>query len=183
MAGCFDNTPHENLENCPNEDTIAGIATKLYYVPVAFVKSMAMPTAGNDFESRLTIGTGGIVLNTGKAWKSIDVQVDENELKMALSGNTGNKKTKTELEMLLPGFKPKNLGFIDTYKNTPCLYAVKDAEGKIFVIGSLNIGAYIESADATTGKKIDDNSGITMKVTANTKLFLYKGEISLDPAS
>ena len=34
-----------------------------------------------------------------------------------------------------------------------------------------------------TGKKIDDNSGITMKVTANTKLFLYKGEISLDPAS
>ena len=102
---------------------------------------------------------------------------------MALSGNTGNKKTKTELEMLLPGFKPKNLGFIDTYKNTPCLYAVKDAEGKIFVIGSLNIGAYIESADATTGKKIDDNSGITVKVTANTKLFLYKGEISLDPAS
>ena len=166
MAGCFDNTPHENLENCPNEDTIAGIATKLYYVPVAFVKSMAMPTAGNDFESRITLGTGGIVLNTGKAWKSIDVQVDENELKM-----------------LLPGFKPKNLGFIDTYKNTPCLYAVKDAEGKIFVIGSLNIGAYIESADATTGKKIDDNSGITMKVTANTKLFLYKGEISLDPAS
>ncbi|SDE68422.1 hypothetical protein [Riemerella columbipharyngis] len=182
MAGCFDNTPHENLENCPNEDSFSGLTTRLYYVPTAFVKTFAKPAPGADYQSRVKIGTGGIVLDTGKSWKFIDVQFDENELKMSLTGNTGNKKVKTELDFLIPGLKVKNLGFIDAYKNTPCVYAIKDSEGKLFVLGNKDLGAYIDTADATSGKKVDDNSGITAKVMANTKLYYYEGEINLEPA-
>ncbi|AQY22670.1 hypothetical protein [Riemerella anatipestifer] len=183
MSNCFNDTPHENIENCPNEDIFAGLTTRLYYVPTAFVKSFAKPVPGADYASRIKIGTGGIVLNTGKAWKFIDIQIDENELKMNLTGNVGNKKTKTEIDFLIPGFKTKTLGFIDTYKNTPCIFAIKDAEGKLFVVGSKDLGAYIESADATSGKKIDDNSGVTAKVVANSKLYYYEGEISLEAAA
>lgn len=179
---CFDNTPHENLENCPNDDILAGITTRLYYVPTAFVKSFAKPTPTTTYESRIKMGTGGIVLQTGKAWKFIDIQMDENELKTQLAGNTGNKKMKTEVDFLIPGFRPNVIGFVDAYKNTPCVYAVKDAAGKFFIVGTKDLGAYLESAEGTTGKKVDDNSGVTAKITANGKPLLFEGEISLEPA-
>jgi len=129
------------------------------------------------------IAAGGIVLNSGKAWKSIDIQMDEGELKPTLTGNVGNKKTKTELEFLIPGLRTEVLGWIDAYKNAPCVFAVKDANGKLFVIGNKDLGARIDSAEGTTGKKIDDNSGVTVKLVANAKTCVYEGEITLEPAA
>ena len=183
MASCFDSIPHENLEHCPNDEITSGIATKLYYVPVDFIKSMAKPTISTTYASRVTIAAGGIVLNSGKAWKSIDIQMDEGELKPTLTGNVGNKKTKTELEFLIPGLRTEVLGWIDAYKNAPCVFAVKDANGKLFVIGNKDLGARIDSAEGTTGKKIDDNSGVTVKLVANAKTCVYEGEITLEPAA
>jgi len=166
-----------------NDEINSGIATKLYYVPVDFIKSMAKPTISTTYASRVTIAAGGIVLNSGKAWKSIDIQMDEGELKPTLTGNVGNKKTKTELEFLIPGLRTEVLGWIDAYKNAPCVFAVKDANGKLFVIGNKDLGARIDSAEGTTGKKIDDNSGVTVKLVANAKTCVYEGEITLEPAA
>lgn len=183
MASCFDNIPHENLEHCPNDEINGGLATTLYHVPVVHVKSFAAPTINNTYESRVKVGTGGIVLVTGKSWKKIDIQKDMNELKSILSGNVGNKKSKAELEFLIPGLKAKGLGFVDAYKNVPSIYAVKDGNGKFIVIGTKDYGAYIDTADGTTGKNFDDDSGITCKIVANHKPLIYEGEISLEPAS
>lgn len=181
---CFDAVPHENLEYCPNDETSAGIATKLFYVPIAFIKSMQLPDKNAaNYEDRVKIPSGGIVLKTGKSWKAIDILRDEGELKSSLMGNTGNKKSKGELEFLIPGLKGKQLGFVDAYKNTPCVYAVRDQNGQFFILGNNIVGAYIDSADGTTGKKIEDNSGITAKISANTKVYTYEGEISLEPAA
>lgn len=180
---CFDNTAHENLEYCPNEEINAGISTKLYYTPTAFIKTMAKPTISNTYASRVEIPTGGITFNTGKAFKCIDIQVDEGELKPMLIGNTGNKKIKTELEFLIPGLRTEVLGWVDTYKNTPCIFVVQDANGKLFVIGNKDFGARIESAEGTSGKKIEDDSGFRVKISSIIKPCIYKGEISLEPAS
>lgn len=169
--GCYDSTPHENLENCPNEDITAGLSTKLYYIPTEFVKTFTKPTVGATLAGNMKIPAAGIVLKDNKYWKVIDIQLDENELKMNLTRNRGNKKSKTELDFMIPGFKANGLGFVETYKNTPCLYAIKDAEGKLFVIGNKDIGGFIDTADATTGKKIEDNSGISVKIIANCKLY------------
>lgn len=184
MANCFDTTPHENLEHCPNEEITSGIATKLFYVPIDFIKTMTLPAQdAANYEDRVKIANGGIVLKTGKSWKSIDILIDEGELKSTLMGNVGNKKSKGELEFLIPGFRTKVLGFVDTYKNTPCLYAVRDQNGKFFILGNQYVGAYIDSAEGTTGKKIEDNSGVSAKISANTKVYSYEGEISLTPAA
>ncbi len=179
---CFDGIPHENIEHCPNDELQAGLTTKLYYVPCHFIKTFAMPTPGADLESRVKVGTGGIVLNTGKKWAEIDIQVEQNELKPTLIGNKGNKKFKTELDFTIPGMKGKGLGYMDAYKNVPCVYAIKDANGALFVIGNKDVGAYIDTAEGTSGKTVEDNSGITCKIAANTKTLLYDGEISLAPA-
>ena len=36
----------------------------------------------------------------------------------------------------------------------------------------------MDSADATTGKKAEDDSGVTLKITTNSKLYKYAGSIA-----
>ena len=36
----------------------------------------------------------------------------------------------------------------------------------------------MDSAEATTGKKAEDDAGVILKITANTKLYKYAGTIT-----
>lgn len=175
---CFDNQPHENVDNCPNEEISGGLATTLFYIPTAFVETFTLPVA-DTFEGRLTIASAGIVPKTGKGWKSIDVLVDESELKAPLIGNKGNKKTTSELGIYIPGFKKKSLGFIDAFKNTPTIYAVPDANGQLWIVGTKLLPAFIDASDPTSGKKMEDNSGVPATIKSNAKLYAYDGEITV----
>ena len=173
---CFDNQPHENVDNCPNEEISGGLATTLFYIPVAFVETFTLPTA-TTFEGRLEIPALGIVPTVGKGWKSIDVLVDESELKAPLVGNKGNKKTTSELGIYIPGFKKKSLGFVDAFKNTPTIYAVPDANGQLWICGTKLLPAFIDASEATSGKKMEDNSGVSATLKSNAKLYAYAGTI------
>ncbi len=174
---CFENAPHESLDFCPNQEVKGGVSVRLLYIPEAFVDRTTLPDGTGDLASRITIADGGIVLKADKGFKGIDVMVDENELKSTLVGNKGNKKSKAELEVYIPGFNAKTIAFVDSYKNAPAIYAIADANGTIWVIGTKLNPAYLDSADGTTGKKYEDNSGIAVKISANTKLYKYAGEI------
>ena len=79
---------------------------------------------------------------------------------------------------MLPNFKPENIGFTVLHKNTPMVYAIKDSAGQFWVIGSPDAPAYFETADAKSGKKYEDNSGITMKISANCQLWAFDGAIT-----
>lgn len=178
MANCFDNVPFENIEICPNEEIAGGITTRLYYAPCDYFERFDLPTSTTDFESRVVLPQSAIAFKAGKGWKHISIQRDLNEIKTSLLGNVSNKKSKVETDFTIPGFRPKVLGFIDTYKNTPCVYAFEDLNGQVIIVGTKKIGAYIESAETTTGKKLEDDSGANVKISASVKALFYKGEIS-----
>ena len=152
----------------------------MYQIPVPFLETYTLPDATKTgYEERLTLAANAIVPVTGKGWKSIDILVDENELKMSLVGNRGNKKTTSQLDFYIPGFKAKGLGFVDANKNTPSVYAIPDGNGTLWVVGTNLQPALIETAEGTTGKKIDDNSGIPVSIKSNSKLYKYLGEITV----
>ncbi len=175
---CFENAPHESLDFCPNVEVAGGLSTRMFYAPAEFFDTFTLPTDGsNDFASRITINEGDISFKSGKGWKGIDVMVDENELKSNLVGNRGNKKAKAELELYIPSFRDRSIGFTDVFKNAPTVYAIVDANAVVWIIGTKLNPAFMESADGTTGKKYEDNSGIAVKISANTKLFKFTGEI------
>lgn len=178
MANCFENTPHESVDHCPNEEISAGISTRLFYAPAEFVEKCVLPDATGAYDARITIADSDFALKSGKNWKGIDIQMEENELKTTMVGNIGNKKAKTELELKIPGFKTKVLGFVDTFKNVPMVLVVVDASGVFWVVGTKVNPAYMDTADGTTGKKTEDDSGVTVKITANTKLYKYAGTIT-----
>ncbi|MBG0515324.1 hypothetical protein I4P13_16280 [Elizabethkingia meningoseptica] len=179
---CFEKQPHENIDNCSNEDVFSGVATKLYYIPTAFIETFTLPAnTVKGFKERLTLAANSIVPATGKGWKSIDIMVDENELKAPLVGNKGNKKLTSQFDFYISGFKEEALGFVDAYKNTPTTYAIPDANGTLWIVGTKLLGGFIDTAEGTTGKKIDDNSGVPVTVKSNAKLYKYLGEITVTP--
>ncbi len=174
---CFENSQHETLDFCSNLEVSGGLNTRMFYAPADFFDKFTLPTDTGDFASRITIRESDISFKSGKGWKGIDVMVDENELKSNFVGNRENKKAKAELELYIPSFRDKNIGFADTFKNVPTVYAVIDANGVIWIVGTKLKPAFMESADAGTGKKYEDNSGIAVKISADTKLFRFKGKI------
>lgn len=183
FSPCFQGVAHENVDHCPNDAIVGGTGIDLFYLPADFVKSMTLPTVTNatKYAERITIASTGLTLKEGKGWKSITLLVDENELSNQLVGNKGNKKPKVEFDGFVPNFKKKNLGFVDTHKNTPMIYAIKDSNGQVWIIGTLNAPAFFDEFTTKSGKKYDDNSGSTIKVTANTKLYAYDGDIIVTP--
>lgn len=178
MSNCFENVPHEALDFCPNDENAAGIATRLLYIPTEFLEKLDIPTPTGDFATRVTIPEANLVIKSTKSFKGIDVLVDENELKNMLVGNKGNTKAKSELECFVPGMRPEVVGFIDTYKNVPMVCAIPDANGTIWLLGTKMNPAFFESADGTTGKKYEDNAGVTVKISANSRLHKYGGAIT-----
>jgi hypothetical protein len=156
------------------------LSTKLYYIPVAFVETFTLPT-DKSISGRLKLAPNAIVPKTGKGWKSIDIMVEESELKAPLVGNKGNKKLTGQIEFYIPGFKSASVGFVDAYKNVPTIYAIPDANGVFWVVGTPLHGAYIDTSEAATGKKAEDNSGVPVTVKSNSKLHSMQGEITVTP--
>ncbi len=174
---CFENVPHESLDFCPNDENAAGISTRLLYAPAEFFEKIEIPEPTGGYSERVTLVQDNIVFKDGKTIKGIDVLVNENELKNLLVGSPGNLKAKVELEAFIPGIRSEVIGFIDTYKNVPMIFAVKDSNGVLWLVGNTTNPAYFESADGTTGKKFEDNAGVAIKITANTRLNKFDGNI------
>lgn len=174
---CFKDVPHESLDSCPNDETAGGVTTRLFYAPTAFFERVDVPTPTGDYATRITIPADNLAFKADQGWKGIDILIDEGELKNTLVGNRGNKKSKAELEFFIPGFKKEVVGFTDTFKNVPMVFAVKDANGIIWIVGTKLNGAFVETADGTTGKKFEDNSGVSCKISANSKLYVYAGDV------
>lgn len=175
----FEEIHLENLGYCPNAETVGGTKTTMFYIPMAQLEKFEKPTVTNEstYAERITIGEDGIEAMDGKGFKSIDLMIDESELKSALVGNKGNKKPQGSLEALIPNFTDSNIGFIDTHKNTPMLFVILDSTGKKWALPD----SFFETADGTTGKTYEDNSGVTLNIIANSKLYVYEGEIEVLP--
>ena len=173
----FEGVNVEDLTHCPQDNFASGIKTKVYYAPATYFDKIDLPTLKNTYDDLVSIVQGGIEFRGG-GWNSIDVLIGENELKQTLSGPLQRKKSKTELEFLIIGFRTKVLGLIEAHKNTPMIFVVVDAVGNNWVIGNLRNRALMESADVTTQKKYEDNSGAVVKITANTPIFFFGNQYS-----
>lgn len=178
MANCFDDAYIETVNHCPNDTTVGGTAADLFYIPAAHIETYTEPTvtATSTYAERMTLAA--LTPKTGKGFKRLSAMIEENELGNVFVGNKGNKKAKAEIDCMLPNFKPENIGFTVLHKNTPMVYAIKDSAGQFWVIGSPDAPAYFETADAKSGKKYEDNSGITMKISANCQLWAFDGAIT-----
>lgn len=173
----FEGVNIEDITYCPNDNYASGVKTKIYYAPISYFDKIDLPSLENTYEEFVSIAKNGIDFRGG-GWNCIDVLIGENELKQNLVGPFQRKKSKTELEFFILGFKTKVLGLIEKNKNTPMVFIVVDAVGNNWVIGNLRNRAFFDTADISTQRKYEDNSGAAVKVTCNSPIFYFGNEMS-----
>ena len=179
---CWEDEVVEDIGLCPQEDVDAGIAEEIYYAPAEHIKSIPAPAAATDHASYVTIAEP-IVMETGKGFAKMKLQVDLNGLKAALVGNKGNKKVQTTLEAFIAGFKAQLVGFQEKYKNARLVFAIPDGNGNTWLIGDKLKPARFENFDLDTGKTNEDNNGATLNIVANKGPRLYTAELPMANAA
>jgi len=168
--GCYDNIPIENLGACTNVELASGVSeTDIYYAPVDFIDQDAEPTAlgttGATFEQLGKISTD-ITFLSGKGFKKLRIMPETGEVKDELTGNKGNKKVKQSFEFMIANTDATLIGFVRQYKNVPMVVLVRERTGRIRKIGSKANPAFFDAVSITTGKTAEDDSGMTLTVTA-----------------
>ena len=185
--GCFDNIPLENIENCPNAELVAGISeTEIYAALSTDIDTMpelpALGTANQTLEQLATV-TGDITFaaQSGKGFYKMMVMPETGEVKSGLVGKKGNKKVKNSFEFFLSNTSGQNLGWLRQNKNNPLVFLVKEKSGRIRLIGSKTNPVYMETADVTTGKGQEDDTGIQVALenVEGTPSPIYTGAITL----
>lgn len=171
-------TGFEDILVCPTAESIPGIKTRLYYAPESSFYKFELPDHQETYEDYLMVSPDAIMFKSGN-WNVADVLIDESELQSTITGNLQRKKTKISFSFFLLGFRTKVLGFVEKCKNNPMIFGVEDLSGRVWLVGNLRNRAFIESAEGTTGRKYEDNSGVSVKVTSNSQLYCYEGSAQM----
>ena len=169
----FEDIDIENL-HC-QKDNSSGLSTKLYYAPASYFFFVPLPQKSN-YETAVSV-SDEILMKPEKKLKHIDVLIDESEIKVVLTGGALRKKIKTTLSFFILGLRASVLGFIDRCASEKLIFFIKDIDGNVWQIGNLINAAFFESAEASSGKKYEDNSGVAVTITANCNIVLYKNSI------
>lgn len=177
----------EDIKNCSREDVSSGVINTEIFVAISeqIFRFPKLPNS-NDFNLSLQESVTlkkDIVFNSKNGFFKIDAQIDTAEIKDELVGNRGNKKIKSSFEFFLSNTSARNCGFVKAFKNTPCIYIVKDKEGNFRVLGSKDIPVYFEDVTGTTGKTPEDNNGwqISITTTSSSPAPIYIGKFDFDP--
>lgn len=182
--GCFDDVPLEDLEQCVNEENVAGVRERGIYVALAdhidaFPESPGTVAANVTLESKAKITTD-ITFLENKGWIELQVQADTGEVKDELVGNKGNKKVKSMFDFFLANTSAKNIGFINQYKNLPLVFGIPEKSGRVRLLGSKKLPAYFESTAGTSGKGPEDDNGwqVSVEVTTGGAAPIYEGNFT-----
>jgi len=154
----------------------AGITRVLY----AFVEDiLSFPTLA-DSETATTFASlveydGPIVMKTGKQFHDMYCTLEEGEIKTSMVGPRDGKGFENTMETSFPGNDANFLGYKASLANRQVVFLVKEKNGIIRVLGSLEDPAYFETDDSTSGKKIADGrkSILTFKDSKSTPAPIY----------
>lgn len=172
---CIMELVSENLLNCPNEELTSGLSeVSLFYAPTAHIKKLQLPAQSGELADIVKI-TSDIETYELNKFGRINALVNENELTSSITGNAGVKKDSTSLVFYLPGMKDVNKGFVKRYKNVPMTFIAVDRAGVKHVIGTMLNPAYMDTADGTTGRTTEDNTGYAITVTAASFCYTLTG--------
>lgn len=160
----------------------AGI-TKVYWAlpeDIAIFPVLKTPDDADATLSSLVTYATAIIMKAGKKFQEIYCTLEEGELKSTFAGNRDGKGKENMLEISFPGNDADFLGFEAYAANRDFIFLVKEKNGKYRVLGSLEDAAYLESGDATSGKKIADGrkNVLTFKASGPTAPPIYTTDVA-----
>lgn len=181
IMNSFNGFSIESINVCPGVDYASGLKATLYYAPDSFFTKITLPSGDLDFQNHLLISIFDIEFQQNCGWSSIDILIDENELKSIINGQINRKKTKSQLDIFILGYTPKVLGFIEKMKNKNLIFLVVISDGTSILFGNLLNRANFNNSESSSGKKYEDNSGSAISLSANSPIYFISENLILTP--
>jgi len=152
--------------------------TKVYYAfpeDIATFPTLDQPGDGGATFSTLVTYDAAITMKTGKQFFEIYCTLEEGELKSTVAGARDGKGKENMMEISFPGNDAAFLGFEAYALNRDFIFIVKEKNGTLRVLGSLEDPAYLDSGEGTSGKKIADSRKhvLTFKASGATAPPIY----------
>jgi hypothetical protein len=157
---------------------LGGTSGAVYYVPASHIKTF--PAPGTD---GVTIDTA-IELLTGKRWGQIYMTRDTGSVVDKPVGDMDGRSYEVELEFFHPKIRAEVIKLQQLFTNGGFVFAVKDGNGLMRIIGSPDHPAYATNGEGNGGKAPKDRNGVSFKFSAAsaTPAPIYDQAISLAPA-
>jgi len=173
----FEDVIYEEISYCDTDEFAGGlVASEILYCPINKIDRLVVPSVYGSFESAGKISQK-ILCKENYGFKKIKALVDTSELSSGLDGQIGRKNSSSDLELMILGTRAKLIGFSRKTRQVPLIFIVKDQNGKYFVFGTLVSPAFVSGFDLKTGKKYEDESGASIKLTANTIIYEYTNQL------
>jgi len=164
----------------------AGMFQKFYAARESDIKTWPTEPAAPATPGAKLIYTTPFIMETGKKFIVIEVELGNAEIKFSPIGGRGGKCYKHSLEVFIPSLDPEVLGFQTETKNDNLVLIGRDRTGRLRIIGSKLLPAVLESGDGGTSKKAEDDPGAGSTVVWSTEgehpPMIYDAEIPLTPA-
>lgn len=149
----------QNLRVRDGANNDAGIQVDIAYIPYSWIKTWpttkGIDTAAN-FEE-LVKYFGNFELYEGKYWCIIETTVNKGILKSTLAGERDGRSAENDLEFVHPGNEAYLLGFIEFFKNTRTVLAIRERDKTEWrIIGSEGLPASLKTGEVTTGGEVKD---------------------------
>jgi len=189
MADLICNLELEDLNksgSCVNNSS--GVKVVYYALLKDISKFPTLPNTRNKFEDFSVLSEGGVVSNTvsssiqmktGKNFFKFYCGKDLGELKYTVQGVAGGKSLNANLEVVHPGLRKEILGFMAATMNEELVILCKLNNGTVHMLGDKERGCeFGDSAEATSGKAVADQNGVTINFTYDTPTAqIYVGDI------
>ncbi len=181
--------PFNDLLWTPGKDNLAGIATEAWACPTANIATIPLLSAAGS----LKLAAGNITCTSGNKFTRIYMTDETGKAETKSVGPRDGKARETMLTYRFPGNDIEVEEHISDWQNTPSVIIYKSKQtGKLMVMGitrfdkattatSLNIPAYFEQADSSTGEKVADEHGTLFgwKFAAGHGPLEYQGTVPL----
>ncbi len=179
-----------DLSFTPGSDNLAGIATKIWACPSADIDTYPALSAVDS----LLLAAGSFVCNATKRFYEIYLTDETGKVESKSVGPRDGKSRETILSISYPKYSKAIGEFIRKWQNTPAVIIYKSkADGKLYVMGlanldnsgtvtTLDIPAYFEQGDSSTGAKVADEHGTLLgwKFSCGHDPLEYNGTVPVE---
>lgn len=118
-----------------------------------------------------------VLLKEGRTLYTFDTLPESIKLDTSLEGAV-NKKMTGKVDFQIANFKPRNIGFFKALDNTPVICFIPDLEENIWVLGNHKNRAHLDISEATTGKRLEDFSGVNCSFVCKASAVFYPFDIN-----
>lgn len=136
--------------------------------------SLAVPETAINMASLVEMTTA-IVMKSGKSFKDIYSTLGEGKLDWAKVGNRDSVSWENMLEFSMPNDTPEFIGFCAYAGNERFILLVRQPNGRVRLVGSLDSPAFFDDGKGTSGDKPSTARAtkVTFKDSQNTPAPIY----------